>query len=44
VTTLLAYAIGYVSMPASVAERRLLSDVLTTLRLRRIGDESSVET
>ena len=51
-TTMLAYVVGYLSMPASGAERRLLSDVLTggawlvsrrRLLSRRIGDQSSIE-
>jgi membrane protein EpsK len=53
VTTILVYAVGYLMMPASGAERRLLSDLLSgglsfVIRKRvlpgRIGDESSLET
>ena len=44
VAAMFAYVVGYLTMPATGAERRLLSDVLTTLRLRRIGDQSSLET
>ena len=52
-TTMLAYVVGYLMMPASGAERRLLSDAVTSgaslvsrrrLLSRRIGDHSSIET
>jgi len=50
---MLAYVVGYLVMPASGAERRLLSDVVTSgaslvsrrrLLSRRMGDHSSMET
>jgi hypothetical protein len=53
VTTMLAYAVVYVLMPASRAERRLLSDGLSggfsflgrkRAPARRLGDQSSLET
>jgi hypothetical protein len=53
VTTVLAYAVGYLMMPATGAERRLLSDVLSggvsfvsrkRALSRGMGDHSSLET
>jgi O-antigen/teichoic acid export membrane protein len=53
VTTMLAYAVVYLLMPASSAERRLLSDGLSgglsflsrkRIPARRLGDQSSLET